>query len=159
MNYPPGYNRERGRDLPRRGDNEVYRRSFGVQEIDSIATPTGFYMTISVDGEDNSIGKENKQENHRLTKINDVNNISRKLSQHSITLDEALAELENINNRTNLKIKQSILYAGLSSAFFTVLFGGKILDFVIAFCYSNRSGAWSLPNNAGRSSERYCFSP
>lgn len=148
---------------------EIYRaeetmkfigEAFGVREIDSIATPTGFYMTISVDGEDNStLVKRISRRTIDLQKINDVNNISRKLSQHSITLDEALAELENINNRTNLKIKQSILYAGLSSAFFTVLFGGKILDFVIAFCYSNCSGAWSLPNNAGRSSERYCFSP
>ena len=89
---------------------EIYRaeetmkfigEAFGVREIDSIATPTGFYMTISVDGEDNStLVKRISRRTIDLQKINDVNNISRKLSQHSITLDEALAELENINNRT-----------------------------------------------------------
>ena len=108
-------------------------KSFKVQDIESIATPTGFYITISVNGDDNNtLVKRIRKRTINLQKINDVNNISRKLSEHSITLDEALEELEGISKRTDLKYKYSILYAGLSSAFFTVLFGGKVLEFFTA---------------------------
>ena len=108
-------------------------KSFNVKEIDSIATPTGFYITISVNGDDNNtlIKRINKR-TINLQKINDVNNISRKLFQHSITLNEALEELEIINKRKDLTDNNSILYAGLSSAFFAVLFGGKLLEFLTA---------------------------
>ncbi len=121
---------------------EIYRaeetirfigKAFEVQEIESIATPTGFYITISINGEDtNTLVKRICKRSIDLQKINDVNNISRKLSQHSITLNEALMELENINKRTDLEIKHAILYTGLCSAFFTVLFGGQILEFFTA---------------------------
>lgn len=108
-------------------------KSFDVKEIESIATPTGFYMTISINGEDNNtLVKRIRKRTINLQKINDVNNISRRLSEHSITLSEALEELEKINQKTNLENNYSILYAGLSSAFFAVLFGGKLLGFFTA---------------------------
>lgn len=108
-------------------------KSFNVKEIESIATPTGFYITISTDGEENNtLVKRIRKRTINLQKINDVNNISRKLAEHSITLSEALKELENINNRINTEYKHPIIYAGLSSAFFTVLFGGQVLEFFTA---------------------------
>lgn len=121
---------------------EIYRaeetikficKSFDVQEIESVATPTGIYITISLNGEDNNtLVKRIRKRTIDLQKITDVNNISRKLSQHSITLTEALAELQIISQRKDLEDKYSILYTGLSSAFFAVLFGGGLLEFVTA---------------------------
>ena len=108
-------------------------KSFDVKEVESIATPTGFYVTISVNGDDNNtFVKRIRKRTINLQKINDVNNISRNLSQHLLTLKEALEELEQINKRTDTKEKYSILYAGLSSAFFTVMFGGQLFEFFTA---------------------------
>ncbi|NLJ57696.1 MAG: threonine/serine exporter family protein [Tissierellia bacterium] len=111
---------------------EFIGESFNVKEIESIATPTGFYITISVNGEDNhTLVKRIRKRTIDLQKINDVNNISRQLYLHSITLDQALEELEYINNNT-ASDKYSLLYVGLSSGFFTLLFGGRILEFFTA---------------------------
>lgn len=108
-------------------------KSFKVKEIESIATPTGFYVTVSLNGDDNNTFiKRIRKRTINLQKINDVISISRKLSAHSISLDEALEELEFINNRKDLPHKNSILYAGLSSAFFAVLFGGGLFEFITA---------------------------
>ena len=58
-------------------------KSFDVKEVESIATPTGFYVTISVNGDDNNtFVKRIRKRTINLQKINDVNNISRNLSQH-----------------------------------------------------------------------------
>lgn len=108
-------------------------KSYDVMEIDSIATPTGFYLTVSIDGEDNNtIVKRIRKRSIDLQKINDVNNISRQLSSHSITLEDGLAQLERILNVKDVQYKCSFIYSGISSAFFTVLFGGGIFEFFIS---------------------------
>lgn len=109
-------------------------RSYNVKEVEAIATPTGFYLTISEDGEhNNTIVKRIKRRTINLQKINDVNNISRQISSGSITLNDALAELEKIKGGEATQYKYSLLYGGISSAFFTVLFGGGAFEFIIAF--------------------------
>lgn len=108
-------------------------KSYNVKEVDAIATPTGFYLTLSIDGENNStIVKRIKKRSINLQKINDVNNISRQISSNSITLEDALKQLEDIANKNTIQYKYSYIYSGISSAFFTVLFGGGIFEFIIA---------------------------
>lgn len=107
-------------------------KTFNVKEIDSIATPTGFYLTVSLDGEDHhTIVKRIRNRTINLQKITDVNNISRHIASHSISLEDALIELEMIKNN-NASSKYSMFYTGISSAFFTVLFGGKVFEFIVA---------------------------
>lgn len=109
-------------------------KSFDISEVESIATPTGFYITISVNGDDNNtLVKRIRKRTIDLQKINDVNSVSRNLSEHLITLDEALEELIQINERTDLKENYYILYAGISSAFFALLSGQHMLEFATAF--------------------------
>ncbi|HHZ01043.1 MAG TPA: threonine/serine exporter family protein, partial [Tissierellia bacterium] len=85
-------------------------RSFDVNEIESIATPTGFYITLSLDGnENNTLVKRIRKRTINLQKINDVNQVSRQLSEHSITLDKALEKLQEIYQRKDSGIKYSVL--------------------------------------------------
>ena len=108
-------------------------KAFGAKEIEAIATPTGIYITISMDGnESNTIVKRIKKRTINLQKLNDVNNISRNLSQQSISLDDALVQLESLENDKKIENKFSLFYGGASSAFFAVLFGGGIFEFFIA---------------------------
>lgn len=108
-------------------------KAFNVKEVDAIATPTGFYLTVSIDGEDNNtVVKRIRKRTINLQKINDVNNISRQLASNSIELQEALIILEKIKNDVPPENKYSILYTGISTAFFTALFGGGVFEFFIA---------------------------
>lgn len=108
-------------------------KSYDVKEIESIATPTGFYLTVSINGEDNNtIVKRIRKRTINLQKVNDVNNVSRQISSNAITLDEALVQLERINKDETVQYKYSFVYSGISSAFFTVLFGGGLFEFIVA---------------------------
>ncbi|WP_313341750.1 threonine/serine exporter family protein [Sedimentibacter sp.] len=108
-------------------------KSFNVKEIEPIATPTGLYFTISINGEENNtIVKRIRKRTVNLQKINDVNNISRDLISRQVTLDEALLQLEDIYNNDKIQYKYSLLYGGISSAFFTLLFGGGLFEFTVA---------------------------
>lgn len=108
-------------------------KSFKIKEVEPIATPTGLYFTISINGEDNNtIVKRIRKRTINLQKINDVNNISRNLTSGQITLDEALYQLEVIYNNDKVQYKYSLLYGGISSAFFTLLFGGGLFEFTVA---------------------------
>lgn len=108
-------------------------KSYNVQEIEAIATPTGFYITVSTDGvKSNTIVKRIRKRTINLQKINDVNTISRQIASQLITLDYALTQLDNIKTDSTTQYKYSVLYAGISSAFFTVLFGGGAFEFFIS---------------------------
>lgn len=121
---------------------EIYRveetikyicKSNGVKEVDSIATPTGIYITISIDGmESNTIVRRIKKRSINLDKLNRVINISRQLTVHNISLDEAIEQLESIRNEQEIHNKFSVLYSGVSAGFFALLFGGGIIEFFIA---------------------------
>lgn len=112
---------------------EFICKSFDAEEVDSVATPTGIYITISINGKDNNTSVTRiRKRGVDLQKITDVNNVSRKISNNSMRLDEALVELENIAKRNYTEDKYSILNVGLSSAFFAVLFGGGLLEFFTA---------------------------
>ncbi|MEL7649200.1 MAG: threonine/serine exporter family protein [Sedimentibacter sp.] len=104
-----------------------------VKEIEAIATPTGIYITISVDGEENStIVKRIRKRTINLQKLNDVNNVSRQISMDAISMDDALSELERIQAEKPVETKYDVFYGGISSAFFAVLFGGGLFEFITA---------------------------
>lgn len=108
--------------------------SLGVKEVDSLATPTGIYLTISTDGINSytAIRRIKKRTVH-LEKLYEVNNLSRQISDNCISLDEAVEKLEGIINTPQSNSRFSLLYGALTTAFFTVLFGGRIFDFIISF--------------------------
>lgn len=109
-------------------------KSAGVKEVDSVATPTGIYITLSIDGiENNTVVKRINKRSIDLERLNKVNNISRQLTQNKITMDEAIIQLEETKYKTENNHKYlSLFYGGISAAFFTLLFGGGILEFFIS---------------------------
>lgn len=121
---------------------EIYRaeetikyicKAFNMKEVDSIATPTGIYITVSSDGTNNqTVIKRIKKRNIDLEKLNNVINISRQLTSHKISLDSAISSLEELQSVKETKDKFSIFYVGISAAFFTLMFGGTIFEFFIA---------------------------
>lgn len=109
-------------------------RSFGVPEVDSIATPTGIYITLSPPNKKNrTVISRIKNRTIDLSKLNDINSLSRQLAERKVTLDEAVKKLEIIKNSDCVKpCKFSYFYEGIAAAFFSLLFKGGWVEFILA---------------------------
>lgn len=113
--------------------SDIISRVYNQYEIETIALPTSIYITISSDKEDEkTIIKRIKDRNIDLKKINEANKISRLLANKEITLDKAYIKLLKIKG-DNKKSKFYKFYEGLAAAFFTLLFKGGIIEFILAF--------------------------
>ncbi len=109
-------------------------RSYGISEVDSIATPTGIYITISPPNKGNrTVISRIKNRSIDLSKLNDVNSISRLITSKQITLDEAINRLNDLKNNINIEKRPFyFIYEGIAAAFFTLLFRGGFIEFILA---------------------------
>lgn len=92
-----------------------------------------------------------------LSKLNDINNISRSLADSKISLNQAQQALSEIESRPGNSAVTNALAAGFSSAFFSLLLKGGVLDFAVAFIIGafinfiisifEKAGAYSFVNN------------
>lgn len=105
--------------------------AFGY-EMDIIAFPTGLTMTMG-NGIDtlSSIVRVNKRTTDML-KLEQVNDISRRLAAHEMTLNEASARLKAISEQKKPPIWREVAAAGGTAAGFAVMFGGGMVEFVLA---------------------------
>lgn len=122
---------------------EVYRveetisricHAFDIKNVDSFATPTGLMMSlVDNDGHTHSLIKRITSRGVNLDKIHQVNNLSRKLSLETLTLDEVYSDLKYIESQKPFGEKIMIFFSALGAASFTFLFKGTIYDFLCAF--------------------------
>ena len=110
-------------------------QSFGISEVDSIATPTGIYITISPPNEVNRTAISRIKNRYiDLSKLHEVNSISRLITSKQITLDEAINRLNELKNNVYIEKRPLyFMYEGIAAAFFTLLFKGGFVEFFIAF--------------------------
>lgn len=105
-------------------------QAFGC-EMDIIALPTGLTMTVTKDGESaSSIARVNRR-TVDLKKLEAVNAISRALSAHTLELDDAQKQLDEIRAARTPAGFGSVLAAGGSAAMFAVMFGGGWFEFLV----------------------------
>ena len=121
-----------------RAEETVYRicSTFGFDEIDVFAIPTGVFITVSKDGVSTGTAmKRIRKRSVNMKAIETVNNISRQLTGRKIAVSDALEMLRPLCEQKPEKKLLNIAAAGLSSGFFALLFRGSIFDFfVAAFC-------------------------
>ena len=100
---------------------------FGLEEIESFAVPSGVF--ISFRGEDGSpvTGVKRVRRLHRnLTRVNEVNRVSRKVFAGEASCEEALAQLRKIESMPgSFPGLWSLPAAFLCACGFTMLFGGS----------------------------------
>lgn len=107
--------------------------SFGFEKTDAFAIPTGIFIAVSKDGVNarTTITRITKR-SVNLEAIDAANNISRRLVDKTVTVDEAAEALKKIYNKKPSKRIVSVAAAGLSSGFFALLFRGSVFDFFAA---------------------------
>lgn len=111
-------------------------RAFGFGETEVLALPTGVFITVSRDGVSLSTAiKRVKKRTVNLEVIEEVNRISRAMVSGDVSVAEARRQLCEISRPKPKRRWMVAAAAGLSSGFFTLLFGGDVFDFAAsAFC-------------------------
>lgn len=124
---------------------EVYRvedtitricKAKGLIEAENFCTPTGIFLSCLHDDEYYSYVERCRKIDIDLEIIALVNDFSRKFVSENMPLDEAKAKLEAIANAPHFSKPIVALFGGIAAAFFTLLFGGGILEFVCTFITS-----------------------
>ncbi|MBC8061982.1 MAG: threonine/serine exporter family protein [Clostridiaceae bacterium] len=108
--------------------------AFEIKEADSFVTPTGMMISVTDDsGHTATLIKRINSRTVNLEKISKVNDLSRLIMTKTLTLDFAENELEKIDSTNHYSKNIQILAAASAAGFFTLLFGGTLKDFFVAF--------------------------
>ncbi len=108
-------------------------KSSGLQSVEVYATTTGIIATLSDPSIEPITGvKRIRNRSTNLSRINDVNQISRNICNRCMKPEDAIRCLEEIRNKSYYS--GSIIAAAtlISMAGFVGLFGGSLMDCVIA---------------------------
>lgn len=102
-------------------------------DIESFVTPTGIFATL----DDPSITmityvKRVSKRTIHLSKVELVNDISRKYCMNQLSIEDAYTELVQVQNKPTYPYWVMILAIGLAAGFFTVVFSGNIYDFIVS---------------------------
>lgn len=132
----------------------------GACEIEVLALPTGITVTAVQQGNTFTRVKALKARENNLGNIDLLNTLSREVSAGKLMPSEALEKVKEID-RTHTGTFQKILFACISAASFTVMFGGGFLEsalsLVIAFlaqmliAFFKKAGSLSFFSNMGAS--------
>ncbi|MGI6316331.1 MAG: threonine/serine ThrE exporter family protein [Christensenellales bacterium] len=106
-------------------------RSYGYKQADVLAFSTGVSISVTENARSQAIIRRIRQRTLRLDKVNQVNDLSRRIAEGSIPLEDALDKLHTINNTATDNYWFQGLFAALSSGFFTIMFGGGLPEFFI----------------------------
>ncbi|WP_246240399.1 threonine/serine exporter family protein [Anaerocolumna sedimenticola] len=105
----------------------------GLEKTETFVTPTGIFLTLG-DSNIDSITVVKRVDN-RITNISHIyeaNNVSRKLCDGKITLEEAYESLKNIKNKKQYSSTVNYLCTMIAALSFTILLGGDWLNSIIA---------------------------
>ncbi|MGE4274324.1 MAG: threonine/serine exporter family protein [Desulfitobacterium sp.] len=123
---------------------EIYRiedtmnriaQACAMTESHSYVTPTGIFLSLQGEEHDLEQTKFLRIENRQidLNKIAQVNEISRKMSEEELTIQQARDALLSIEKAQSLyPFWQQLLAAAFTSGFFALMFGGIGIDFLAA---------------------------
>jgi uncharacterized membrane protein YjjP (DUF1212 family) len=108
--------------------------AYNIKTTESFVTPTVVMISITnAMGETNTVIRRVTSRTVDLEKVAAINNLSRSLYSKPLLMKDLKDEVKNIENHQRYGDKISIIAAGITTAFFTLLFGGNIRDFTISF--------------------------
>ena len=108
--------------------------AYGLIHSDSFVTPTGIIISASDSkGQIISLVKRIKVRTIDLEKISKVNDLSRNIKSNNLSVDFVQKELAIISAAPRYSVKVTLFFSGIAAAFFTLLFGGNIHDFIVSF--------------------------
>ena len=109
--------------------------AFGFAEVESFAVPSGIFISyLKGDGSIETAVKRVRRMGTDLTRVDAVNAVSRRMERETLSCEEVMALLTEIETRPPKITKLGLVAAvALSSAGWAVMFGGSVMDCVVAF--------------------------
>lgn len=109
-------------------------RAYNIKNTESFVSPTAIITsTTSEEGKNSTIIKRINARSIDLHKVAMVNDLSRKLQGNPLSFEDFEGELTRILKYPSYSRNLKTLFSGLTTASFTILFGGSVYDFMIAF--------------------------
>lgn len=124
-------------------------KSKGVEDINSIVTPTGIYISDnSLEGV--SLIRRVHTRTINLEKVSQVNNFSRCFTNDEIDIDDALDVLKGINSGNKYNVFIRSIATGLAAGFITLLFNGSFIEFLTSTVIAIIAITvyWKIENNS-----------
>ena len=109
-------------------------RGFGLNQVDSFAVPSGLFISYkNKDGEPVTSVRRVRRETRNLTRVDEVNRVSRLVAAGEMDCPQALVRLREIERHPGSFAGMWCLPAAfLCAAGFTLLFGGNLLSIAVA---------------------------
>lgn len=108
--------------------------AYNIKDTQSFVSPTAIITSsTSDDGKNSTIIKRITTRSIDLNKVAMVNDLSRKIQGNPLPFDEFEAELRKIVKYPSYSKILKMLFSGLTTGSFTILFGGGSYDFVVSF--------------------------
>lgn len=105
----------------------------GLDAVEVFALTNSIFITLTFKGKPYSSVLRDKNPIFRLDKIDNINRFSRKFCNENMSMEEAEDILDRIDSIKRYPTRTRSIAAGVTSAFFSIMFGGNILDFFAAF--------------------------
>ena len=108
--------------------------AFGFNEVECFAVPSGIFISYRKgDGSIETAVKRVRRKGTDLTRVDAVNAVSRRMEAEVLSCEEVMALLREIETRPAKITKVGIMAAvAVSSAGWAIMFGGGLLDALIA---------------------------
>lgn len=107
--------------------------AYGLKNCESYVTPTGIMISANdPSGNIISLVKRITKRTIDLEKISKVNDLSRNINANHLTVQYVEKELNRIYNLNRYNTLFTLMGGALVAGFFTLLFGGNFLDFIVS---------------------------
>jgi uncharacterized membrane protein YjjP (DUF1212 family) len=103
--------------------------SRGVSNVQAFVIPTAIFLSIEYENELYSHIERNKRIGIDLMRITRVNELSREFSASDMTVAEAKIKLNDIKKSSQYNLWTRLLFAGVGSSFFTLMYNGGFVEF------------------------------
>lgn len=108
-------------------------QSFDIDNVDAFASPTAVIVSIIIDGKIYSVVKRVSSRKIDLNKVHNINSLSRTMYIKRPSIEFCEYELNRICMNNHYSLKTNLIYSGIATSTFAVLFGGGLIDFICAF--------------------------
>ena len=147
----------RAGELMMKNGAEIYRvedtiericKACRIHYVEVFAMPTGIFVSLDSGDADSDMYTYVKRikggGDTDLTKISEINRFSRDFTTTDLSVEDGMKRLKEIDNIPSAPLPVRLLGASLVASFFSVLFGGGILDFLCGLLIGAASYLLSL---------------